>query len=83
VDDRDERRRRDATLMASARATWEDLAARARGLHCPEHIVGPWRVVVTGDRPESMNLQIYGCCERLGVIVAEMIKADPRVSGPR
>jgi hypothetical protein len=83
VEDRDEQKRRDAAHMAAARATWEDLAARARGLHCPDHIVGPWRVVVTGDRPESLNLQIYGCCPRLGVAVAEMIRADPRVSGPR
>jgi hypothetical protein len=83
VDDRDEQKRRDAAQLAAARALWEDLAAMARGLHCPEHFVGPWRVVVTGERPETLNLQIYGCCQRLGVVVAEMIRADPRVSGPR
>jgi hypothetical protein len=82
VEDRGDQKRRDAAQAASARALWEDLAAKARGTHCPIHIVGPWRVVVTGDRPETLNLQIYGCCERLGVVVAEMIKADPRVAGP-
>jgi hypothetical protein len=81
--ERDEQKRRDAAALASARTTWDDLAARARGLHCPEHIVGPWRVVVIGDRPETLNLQIYGCCPRLGAVVAQMIEADPRVSGPR
>jgi hypothetical protein len=83
VDDRARQQRPDAAQLAAARALWEDLASKARALHCPEHIVGPWRVVVTGERPETLNLQIYGCCQRLGMVVADMIKADPRVSGPR
>jgi hypothetical protein len=83
VDDRVRQQRPDAAHLAAARALWEDLASKARALHCPEHIVGPWRVVVTGERPETLNLQIYGCCQRLGMVVADMIEADPRVSGPR
>lgn len=82
MDSRDEQKRRDAALLGAARAMWEDLALKARGLHCPEHVVGPWRVVVTGDTRDTLNLQIYGCCDRLGVVVSEMIRADPRISGP-
>jgi len=67
---------------AAARALWEDLAARARALHCPEHFVSPWRVVVIGDARETMRLQLYGCCARLQDVVGDMIRADPRISGP-
>jgi len=68
--------------MAAAQALWEDLAVRARGLHCPEHFVAPWRVVVIGDTRDKLRLQIYGCCDKLGLVVTEMVKADPRISGP-
>lgn len=66
----------------AARVIWNELAARARGLHCPEHFVEPWRVVVIGDQPEKLRLQIYGCCPRLQDVVGEMIRSDPRISGP-
>ena len=69
-------------LQQARRALWEDLAARARGLSCPVHFVGPWRVVVSGDSPQSMRLQVYGCCERIGQAVSEMVRADPRVASP-
>ena len=69
--------------MASARALWEDLAVKARSLHCPEHVVGPWRIVVSGETPESLRLQVYGCCEKIGRAVTEMIRADPRTSRQR
>ena len=69
--------------QASARAVWEDLAVRARLLHCPEHFVAPWRIVVLGDTREDLRLQIYGCCARLQVVVSEMIAADPRIWAPR
>jgi hypothetical protein len=68
--------------LDAARAVWDELAARARSLHCPEHFVEPWRVVVIGDRPDRLRLQIYGCCARLQAVVNEMIGSDPRVSGP-
>jgi hypothetical protein len=68
--------------LQHARATWEGLAARARGLHCPEHFAAPWRVVVVGETKEEMTLQIYGCCAQLGVVVDQMIKSDPQVGGP-
>jgi hypothetical protein len=64
-----------------ARAVWDELAARARGLHCPQHFVEPWRVVVIGDSPQRYRLQIYGCCPRLQVVVTQMLKADPRING--
>lgn len=68
--------------IESARAIWDDLAARARSLHCPAHFVEPWRVVVIGESPARMRLQIYGCCSRLQEVVNELIASDPRVSGP-
>ena len=66
---------------AAAQAVWNELATRARGLHCPEHFVEPWRVVVTGNSPDRMRLQIYGCCAKLQDVVNAMIKSDPRISG--
>lgn len=80
MDPEDEDRRRD---LAAARSLWEELAARARALHCPEHFAAPWRVVVTGETRETLNLQIYGCCERLGRVVGDLIRSDPRIAGPR
>lgn len=68
--------------FASARVLWDELAVRARALHCPEHFMPPWRVVVIGDTPEKLRLQIYGCCERLQSVASRMIDADPRISGP-
>jgi hypothetical protein len=65
------------------RAIWEDVAVRARLLHCPDHYVAPWRVVVTGETRETLDLQIYGCCAKLGVLVGQLVRADPRLSGPR
>jgi len=76
----DDEKQRD---MAAARAVWEDLAARARLLHCPEHYVEPWRVVVIGDTPDKLRLHISGCCSGLQVVVTELIRSDPRVSGLR
>lgn len=73
----------DQQRIAAAREVWNDLAARARGLHCPTHYVEPWRVVVIGDTPASMRLQIYGCCAGLQDVVSELIRSDPRVSGLR
>ena len=67
--------------MAAARAMWEELAARARALHCPEHFVPPWKVVVSGGSREKLRLQIYGCCARLQTLTTEMIRKDPRMSG--
>jgi hypothetical protein len=67
----------------ASKALWEDLAVKARGLHCPEHHVGPWRIVVLGETRETMRLHIYGCCDRLGRAINEMIAADPRIAGPR
>lgn len=78
---REEQAQRDAALMVATRALWEDLAVKARGLHCPEHIVGPWRVTVTGDTRETMRLQVYGCCEKVGQAVTEMIRADAWARG--
>ena len=74
--------RRDAERLAAARAVWEELAVKARLLHCPEHAVLPWRVVVIGDTRDALRLHIYGCCERLGQAVTEMVSRDPRVAGP-
>jgi hypothetical protein len=82
VDPLEQQKQRDAALLVAARATWEDLAARARGVHCPDHVASPWRVVVVGETRDKMRLQIYGCCERLGQAVTEMVRADPRISGP-
>lgn|GEM_PF-4179645 len=67
----------------AARALWEDLARQARGLHCPDHFVEPWRVAVIGDTPEKYRLYISGCCSQLQVVVNEMINSDPRIAGPR
>ena len=73
---------RDAEVLRERRALWEDLAAKARGLNCPTHYVGPWRVVVIGETRESMRLQVYGCCERIGQAVTAMVRADPRIAHP-
>ena len=78
----DQQKRAEKERLAAARTRWEYLAARARGLHCPEHRMTPWRVVVVGDRAEKLNLQIYGCCGKLGDVVTDMIRTDPSVSGP-
>ena len=83
VDARHDQKQRDTALLATARALWDDLAVKARLLHCPEHIVQPWRVVVIGDTREALRLQIYGCCDRLQLVISEMIRADPRISGPK
>jgi hypothetical protein len=79
---KDDRKQREADRLAAAQALWEDLAVRARGLHCPEHFVQPWRVVVIGETAERLRLNIYGCCPKLQVVVSEMIRSDPRTSGP-
>jgi hypothetical protein len=68
--------------MAAARALWEDLARRARRLHCPEHYAEPWRVQVIGDTPDDFRLYTSGCCDKLGVVVNALIRSDPRISGP-
>jgi hypothetical protein len=65
------------------RAIWEDVAVKARLLHCPDHYVSPWRVVVMGETSETLDLQIYGCCAKLGVLAGQLVRADPRLSGPR
>jgi hypothetical protein len=75
-------KRREAEVLRERRALWEDLASRARALSCPAHFVGPWRVVVIGETRESMRLQVYGCCERIGQAVTAMVRADPRVAKP-
>ncbi len=67
--------------LEAARATWESLAAQARGLHCPVHYMPPWRVAVIGDTPAKLRLQISGCCSNLQVVVNEMIGKDPRITG--
>lgn len=67
----------------AARALWEDLARRARGVHCPDHYVEPWRVTVLGDTPRTYRLYISGCCGRLGDAVNQMVRRDPRIAGPR
>jgi hypothetical protein len=78
-----EDREREAQAQRARRALWEELASKARGLHCPDHFVGPWRVYVTGESRESMRLQVYGCCPKLGEAVKAMLRADPRVSSPQ
>ena len=75
-------REREAELLRAMRALWEDLAAKARAVSCPAHLVGPWRVVVIGDTRSSMRLQVYGCCERIGQAVTAMVNADPRIARP-
>jgi hypothetical protein len=69
--DQDQRR------TAAARAMWEDLATRARALHCPDHYAQPWRVSVLGETPDTFRLYVSGCCPRLGDAVTEMIRQDP------
>ena len=69
--------------MATARSLWEELAVRARLVHCPDHYTQPWRVLVLGDTPDKLRLSVSGCCARLGDAVNEMIRAEPRISGPR
>ncbi|MGD8682986.1 MAG: hypothetical protein PVG27_03505 [Chloroflexota bacterium] len=61
---------------------WEDLARKARGVHCPEHYVEPWRVYVIGT-PPRLKLDIAGCCPRIGQAINEMIAADPRIQASR
>jgi hypothetical protein len=61
---------------AQAQALWEDLAAKARTVHCPEHFVEPWRVYVIGTAPR-LKLDISGCCPKIGSAINEMIAADP------
>jgi len=82
VQSKDDEAQREQDRLAAARALWEDLAIRARGLHCPNHFVQPWRVVVIGDSSEKLRLNIYGCCAELQVVITEMIRSDPRSSGP-
>jgi hypothetical protein len=71
------------TEAAAARAIWEDLAVRARTVHCPTHFVQPWRIDVIGDTPGRMRLNVSGCCPQLGEAVTALIRTDPRVGGPR
>ena len=68
--------------LAAAKVVWEQLAARARGLHCPDHFVEPWRVTVIGDSPAKLRLYVSGCCPKLQGVVSELIRSDPRVSRP-
>jgi hypothetical protein len=82
VDPSQDPRQSQTNELAAARALWDDLAVKARAIHCPDHMVGPWRIVVTGETRESMKLQVYGCCPRLGQAVTGMIRADPRTSKP-
>jgi hypothetical protein len=68
--------------MEAARAVWEEIAAKARAVHCPQHFVQPWRVDVIGDSPARLRLNVSGCCAQVGAAVTALIKADPRVGGP-
>lgn len=68
---------------AAARALWQDLAIKARTVHCPEHYVQPWRVSVLGDTADSFRLYVSGCCPKLGQAVDEMIRSDPRHAASR
>lgn len=61
---------------AQLQALWEDLARKARGVHCPAHYVEPWRVSVIGT-PPNLKLDIAGCCPRIGQAINQMIAADP------
>ena len=76
------RREQEQNQAAAARALWDELARRARGVHCPEHYVEPWRVTIIGDRPETYRLYVSGCCSKLGDAVNAMIRTDPRIAGP-
>jgi hypothetical protein len=67
---------------AQLQALWEDLARQARGVHCPEHYVEPWRVHVIGT-PPTMKLDIAGCCPKIGKAVNKMIASDPRFRARR
>jgi len=78
----DEQKRRNEAALVAARSLWQDLAVQARRVHCPEHVVTPWRVAVTGETRDKMSLQVSGCCPKLGAAVTEMIRKDPRISGP-
>jgi len=69
--------------MAAAQALWEDLARQARSVHCPEHFAEPWRVRVIGSSPGRLKLDISGCCPKIGAAINDMIRSDPRISGPR
>jgi len=60
---------------AQLQALWERLAQKARGVHCPQHFVEPWRVHVIG-RPPRLKLDIAGCCPKIGQAINEMIAAD-------
>lgn len=75
--DQDQRR------TAAARELWDDLALKARSVHCPEHYAQPWRISVLGDDPASFRLYVSGCCPRIGEAVTEMIRSDPRVAASR
>lgn len=57
-------------------ALWEELARKARAVHCPEHYVEPWRVRVIGTAP-NLKLDIAGCCPKIGRAINEMIANDP------
>ena len=61
---------------AQLQALWEDLARKARAVHCPEHFVEPWRVYVIGTAPK-LKLDISGCCPKIGRAINEMIATDP------
>lgn len=67
---------------AQLQALWEDLARQARGVHCPEHYVEPWRVHVIGS-PPALKLDIAGCCPKIGQAINKMIAADPRIRASR
>lgn len=67
---------KDQDQEAQLEALWEDLARKARGVHCPEHFVEPWRVRVIGRSPR-LKLDIAGCCPGIGRAINEMIAADP------
>ena len=62
---------------AQLQALWESLAQQARGVHCPEHFVEPWRVYVIGTLPH-LKLDLAGCCPKIGKAVNKMIASDPR-----
>jgi hypothetical protein len=80
VESKGDQKQRD---MDAARSLWDELAVRARLVHCPEHYTQPWRVMVIGDRPDKLRLYVSGCCPELGDAVNQMIRSEPRISGPR
>lgn len=69
--------------LDAARAVWEDVAVRARAVHCPVHFALPWRVDVIGTEPSRLRLNVSGCCPRLGEAVTALVRSDPRLGGPR